>query len=148
MPSVFTEYFRPWKLATLAIGISLLVVGSRYIKAPDWDIPISFIMALVAYLTAPWSLRVLLERRWKFLPLAVFYTWFGVDGCYAIYWHFKNPVALGLMRSSNFLASLGLYGMCGFLWLHRGTFRELIQELQNYRRRSEKANSIVSSDVE
>ena len=27
-------------------------------------------MALLAYLTAPWSLRVLLGRRWRLLPLA------------------------------------------------------------------------------
>ena len=28
---------RPWKLATLAIGIGLLVVSSFYYNAPDWD---------------------------------------------------------------------------------------------------------------
>jgi hypothetical protein len=54
-----------WKLTTLAIGITLLVAGSFYYRAPDWDVPISFIMAVLAYLAAPWSLRVVLERRWK-----------------------------------------------------------------------------------
>jgi hypothetical protein len=34
------ELQRPWKLATLAIGIGLLVVGSFNYEAPDWDIPI------------------------------------------------------------------------------------------------------------
>ncbi len=52
-----TELLRPWELATLAIGIALLVVGSFYYQAPDWDIPISFIMAIMAYLTASWSQR-------------------------------------------------------------------------------------------
>ena len=59
------ELLRPWKLATLAIGIGLLVVGSFYYEAPDWDIPISIIMALMAYLTAAWSMHVMVERRWR-----------------------------------------------------------------------------------
>ena len=58
------EYARPWKLITLVVGIALLIIGSIYYDAPDWDIPISLIMALFAYLTAPWSLRVIIERKW------------------------------------------------------------------------------------
>lgn len=53
-----SEYLRPWKLVTLAVGIALLIFGSLHYKAPDWDIPISFIMAILAYLTAPWGIRV------------------------------------------------------------------------------------------
>ncbi len=129
----WTEYFRPWKLFTLAAGIVLLVIGALLEIAPDWDIPISFIMALLAYLTAPWSLRVLLERRWMLLPLALLATWFTVDGCYAAYWHFRNPAALALMRAYNFPASLALYGLCGVLWLYRGSLRELSRELAGAR---------------
>jgi hypothetical protein len=58
-----SEYRGPWKLVTLAVGVSVLIVGAFYYRAPDWDVPISLIMACFAYLTAPWSLRVLLERR-------------------------------------------------------------------------------------
>jgi hypothetical protein len=72
-----TEYARPWKLFSLAAGIALLVAGSFYYQAPDWDIPISLIMAAFAYLSAPWSLRVVVE-----------------------------PVALEMMRDANFAASL------------------------------------------
>ena len=121
-----SEYLRPWKLATLALGIGLLVAGSFYYQAPDWDIPISLIMAILAYLTAPWSMRVLIERRWRLWPLMLFFTWFTADGCYAIYWHFRDPVALELMREANFPASLSLYGMCGLVWLYRGSFKQLI----------------------
>lgn len=123
-----TEYLRPWKLFTLGVGIALLIAGSIYTPAPDWDIPISLIMAVLAYLTAPWSLRVLLERRWNHLPAALFATWFSVDGSYAIYWHFRDPVALELMRPANFAASLGLYGICGVIWLYRGSLRALFTE--------------------
>ena len=69
------ECQRPWKLATLALGIGLLLVGAELTPAPDWDAPISFIMGLLAYATAPWSLRV---------GLAVFHTKFGEGKVLAI----------------------------------------------------------------
>ena len=124
------EYLRPWKLASLAIGIGLLIVGSFYLPAPDWDIPISFIMAACTYLTAPCSLRTLLDRKWRNAPLAIFSTWFSVDGCYAIYWYFKDPVALDFMRSANAPASFVLYGTCGLIWLHKGTLTELYTQVR------------------
>lgn len=123
-----TELLRPWKLTTLATGIALLIWGSFYFRAPDWDIPISLIMATLAYITAPWSLRVVIERRWKMWPHMLFYTWFTVDGCYALYWHFKNPQALEMMRVANFSASLVLYGMCGVLWLYNGSLRQFVDD--------------------
>ena len=36
MRSWLREYLRPWKLATLAFGIALLIAGSFYYEAPDW----------------------------------------------------------------------------------------------------------------
>ena len=122
------EYARPWKLFSLACGIGLLVFGSVYFPAPDWDIAISLIMAILTYLTAPFSLRVIVERRWRLWPAMLFATWFSVDGCYWLYWRFKNPVALELMRDANFLASLTLYGICGLIWFYRGSLRELVAE--------------------
>jgi hypothetical protein len=127
---LLTEYLRPWKLASLTIGIGLLILGSFYYQAPDWDIPISIIMAIFAYLAAPWSLRVILERKWRLWPAMLFATWFTVDGCYAIYWHFKNPAALDLMREANFPASLSLYGICGVIWIYRGTLRQLLGDVK------------------
>ena len=62
----------------------------------------------------------------------LFFTWFTVDGCYAIYWHFKNPIALELMRSANFPASLSLYGICGIVWLFRGNLKEMSTELKKH----------------
>jgi len=125
---LLTEYLRPWKLASLAIGVVLLVFGSYYYRAPDWDVPISIIMAALAYLTAPWSLRVILERKWRLWPAMLFFTWFTADGCYAIYWHFRDPHALEAMRAANFPASLSLYGICGVLWLYHGSLSELLSD--------------------
>jgi hypothetical protein len=126
-----TELLRPWKLSALGIGIGLLVVGSFYYEAPDWDIPISIIMALMAYLTASWSMHIMVERRWQQWPLMLLWTWFTVDGCYWLYWHFKNPVALELMREANAPASLSLYWMCGLVWYYRGTLREMWVDLKH-----------------
>jgi hypothetical protein len=125
-PPLLTELLRPWKLFTLTIGIALLIWGSFHYQAPDWDIPISLIMALLTYLLAPWSLRVIMGRQWKNWPAMLFVTWFTVDGCYAIYWYFKDPVALEMMRSANFPASLSLYGICGVLWLYQGSLKSLL----------------------
>lgn len=122
------EYLRPWKLLSFAIGLGLLIWGSFYLRAPDWDVPISFIMAILTYLTAPWSLRVVLERKWRLWPMMLVATWFTVDGCYAIYWGFRNPTALEMMRAANFPASLSLYGICGVIWLYRGSMSQLISD--------------------
>lgn len=132
-----TEYLRPWKLSTLATGVALLIIGSFYYEIPDWDIPISLIMATLTYFTAPWSLRVILERKWRLLPTMLLASWFTVDGSYWIYWYFKAPATLDAMRSANFPASLSLYGICGAIWLYRGSLRQLLEDtrqiIQNYR---------------
>ena len=123
------EYLRPWKLASLAAGIALLVAGRYHYRAPDWDVPISFIMASITYFFAPWTLRVLLERRWALWPLAALATWFAVDGSYSLYWYFVDPVALEMMRGANFLASLALYFVCGLLWLYQGSLRQFARDV-------------------
>lgn len=127
--SYLSEYARPWKLASLAAGVALLIVGSFYYEAPDWDIPISLIMATLTYLTAPWSLRVIVERRWKLWPAMLLASWFSVDGSYWLYWHFKNPVVLDMMRDANFLPSLSLYSICGLIWFYRGSLRQLFSDV-------------------
>ena len=122
-----SDYLRPWKLFSLACGIALLIAGAYYYEAPDWDVPVSFLMAVLAYLTAPWSMRVILERRWKNWPAMLLSTWFTVDGSYWLYWRFVNPAALA-MRDANFPASLSLYLICGVVWLWQGSLAELLAE--------------------
>ena len=129
---LLNEYKRPWKLSALFIGISLLILGSFYYQTPDWDISISLIMATFSYLTASWSMRVILERRWGKLPLMMFYTWFTIDGCYWIYWKYQNPVALEQMREANFFASMSLYFMCGLVWYYQGTLKEFAADAKRF----------------
>jgi hypothetical protein len=124
-----SEYLRPWKLVTFAFGVSLMIAGAIHTPAPDWDIPISIIMPGITYLTAPCSIRAFLERRWRYVPLAVFFTWFTVDGIYAIYWYLKDPWVLETMRSANAPISLVLYCLCGFFWFYRGSLRGLYSDV-------------------
>jgi hypothetical protein len=35
-----------------------------------------------------------------------------------------------MMRDANFFASLSLYGMCGVIWLYRGSLRQLCSEIR------------------
>ena len=125
------DFLQPWKLVTLALGIAVLVIGAVTLDIPDWDIPISFIMAVLTYISAPWSLRTIWQLRWKFMPLALLAIWFSVDGCYWIYWHFRDPGVLELMRSANFLASLVSYVAYGLVILPRGSLREVVKSLLN-----------------
>jgi len=129
--TLLTEYRRPWKVFLLLVGLSLLIWGSFYYKAPDWDISISVIMAFFAYTTAPWSVRVIIERQWSKMPLMLFLAWLSIDGCYWLYWRMEDPLALMLMRDANFLASLVLYLMCGLVWYYQGSFKELVTEIKN-----------------
>ena len=124
------EYLRPWKLACLLSALGLLVVGSFLTPAPDWDVPITLIMGVSTYLTAPPTMRVLFERHWRVLPIAILATWLSVDGLYALYWYLRDPVVLAQMRSANAPVSLALYGLCGIFCLYRGSLKSLIDEVR------------------
>ncbi len=121
------DYLRPWKLFSLACGIGILVLGSYFDPAPDWDIPISLMMALCTYIFAPITSRVLARRRWRLLPLALFGMWWSVDGVYWAYWAWRNPEVLAMMRSANAPASACLYGLCAMIWLHDGSLRDVLK---------------------
>lgn len=125
-----SEYLRPWKLTCLVAGIAILIIGSFVAPAPDWDIPVTVIMAICTYLTAPPTMRVLFERKWRLLPVAAFATWLSVDGFYALYWYFQDPEVLNVMRSANAPVSLALYGLCGIFCLYRGSLSELAAEVR------------------
>lgn len=79
----------------------------------------------VGYLTAGWSLRVIVERRWRHWPAMLFATWWSVDGSYALYWSLVDPVPLQMMRDANWPASLSLNWICGLIWYWNGTLYEL-----------------------
>ncbi len=123
------EYLRPWKLASFGAGLALLIAGSRYFKASDWDIGISLIMGTLTYITAPWVLRVVKTMQWKLFPAAILAYWFTVDTSYTVYNAcLGHPVGIDLRRA-NFFASSLMYLLCGWLWLPRTNLKGFLLEL-------------------
>lgn len=121
-----SEYLRPWKLSTFAIGIGWLIWGAFHYQFEDWDVGISLLMGTLAYLLAPWSVWVFIRRRWALMPLALFAAWFTIDGVYVLY---NEWFGRWYPREENFYASSCLYLLCGFGWLHKGDLRSLFKPI-------------------
>lgn len=102
------------KLGSFAIGLGVLLYGAWLLDYTDWDTGVSFVMAFTTLATAERSISVIWERRWRWLPLAVFWTWLSVDGVYWAYWSIIRPAAM--IREGPWLASLCLYLLCGVIW--------------------------------
>ena len=111
------KYTHPFNVITLMLGVMCLILGAIYAGAPDWDIPISIIMALFCYLFATPTVEVILDRKWHLVPIVALLTWWTVDGCYVIYWIYTNPDVLVESRQANWPASLSLYLAAGVVWL-------------------------------
>jgi len=129
------ELLRPWKLFTLAVGLSWLLYGALNYGISDWDVGDSLIMAGLTYLTAPWSLGVILaclHRRLRYWPLwillALFTAWAAVDGSYVAY---NSVVHHPRYRWANLYASSILYFLAGAIWLYRGSFEDLMRDIRN-----------------
>ncbi|CAB4168666.1 hypothetical protein UFOVP580_7 [uncultured Caudovirales phage] len=113
---MYDDWIFTWKNSTFTLGLTLLLMGAVADIAPDWDIPVTVIMASLTYKTAERSADSILRLKWKSLPRTLFDTWFAVDGAYVIYWFFVDRSAL-IMRDIQWPVSLCLYFMCGFIWL-------------------------------
>ena len=103
------------RLCLLAAGLVLLCVGSHVMPSADWDYPISFIMGVCAYVTAPWTVRALVYRRWKWLAVAFLLMWVSIDGVYSLYWWSRGFDALQTFRGANAIYCLPLYFSLGFV---------------------------------
>lgn len=109
-----TSLQRVLKLATFVIGLGALLYGALFLDYPDWDVGVSLVMSLTTLATAEWSAAALWERRWRWLPLAAFWTWLSVDGVYWAYWSLVRPEVM--IREGQWPTSLCLYALCGVIW--------------------------------
>lgn len=125
-----TEYLRPWKLVTLALGIAILLIGGHIEQLADWTPAVSVSMALATYLTAPWAVRVFIERRWALMPVAFIAGWFSVDVVYTFWQFARRAPDIAALVEANRLPSACLYLLCGFLWLYRGSLSALWASLR------------------
>ena len=56
------ELARPWKLATFAIAMALLLFGALYMHVGDWDVGVTLLMGTLTYATAPTVVRTNCRR--------------------------------------------------------------------------------------
>ena len=129
------ELKRPWKLATFAIAMILLLYGALFFHIGDWDVGVTLLMGTLTSVLAPSGARAvaraLRERSLHAavdLLVAAVLAWFVIDGVY-LAWHLSvgNPI----YRADNAMASTPNYGMAGLFWLYRGSVRELLANLRS-----------------
>jgi hypothetical protein len=132
---IIREYMRPWKLCILTVGMAWLFYGALNWDYSDWDIGVSIIMGLLAYLLAPWSVSTFIKCvRYKppywfaYIILCLLCEVFTVDTSYVL-WH--TYAGNTMIRYGNFLASSYLYLAAGFIWLYKGSLKDLYYDLKH-----------------
>lgn len=133
-----SDYLTPWKVSTYLLGLLILILGSHFFIFDDWDIGVSIIMSILAYVFAPLSVKLIisaqnktsLQKCYRYL-LSLFLTWLVIDGSYWLYWSVVNKDSL-YMRQYQWPLSLYLYAMCGLLWFVPGSFKNTIDTYKSY----------------
>lgn len=103
-----------WKEVTCLIGTAMLVWGAIFLNFPDWDIPLSLVMAFSTYLSADRFVEALLARRWLEVIAWAPSAWWSVDGSYWMYWSFVDTSVM--TRAGQWPTSLCLYLLAGLVW--------------------------------
>jgi len=110
----------PWRLATFALAAVALVLVAPYTGDPTWDYYDASFMAVLTFVTAPWTLGCLFRAlRGHRDPVELYVaacTWmFSTSWCYDLYYLIRD----GLYPPA-WLANLGasaiLYGAAGLFW--------------------------------
>lgn len=121
---------RGWKLGTFAIALAGIVAIAPRSGDPTWDHWDAAFMAILTYLTAPWTLgvvvrslrRSLAERRPRASELYVAAcVWLAsASWSYDVYLFWRDG-AYPNTWSANLVASSGLYAAGGAMWSLRWT---------------------------
>lgn len=125
------DLLQPWKLVSLVLVIGVLIWGAEFFGIPDWDIPVSFLMAIPTYLTAGWVMREISGHRWKNFFACFIFIWFSVDGIYTIYWGLNDPEVLQVFRGVNAPISLAIYLAYGLVLMPVGSLKDLLSSISN-----------------
>lgn len=139
------ELVRPWKLTVFFAGMAWLLWGAVTYRFPDWDVGISILMGVLAYLFAPWVVRLIATavryRRpgWVLsVVVALAVAWAVVDGSYVAY---NTLLGHSMLRMENTLVSSALFFGLGLAVSYRGSARELAAELFGRRNKTVVANA-------
>jgi hypothetical protein len=131
------ELRRPWKLATFAGSLGVLLYGSQVMHISDWDIGVTLLMGVETYVLAPWCAQ-LLWRAWRDRPLgattaarvlaSLAVAVFVVDTSYVLYHRWAGNE---MLREENFRASMPLFYLAGVLWSWNGSVRQLLARVRS-----------------
>lgn len=110
----------PWKLATFAIAALGITFIAPYTGDPTWDYFDAAMMAVLTFVTAPWSVATLYLCTRRKLPMRHAFVaacaWlFAASWCYDAYLLWRDgyyPVTW----SANLVASSILYMAAGLFW--------------------------------
>lgn len=103
-----------WKNTTFLIGLAWLIYGAMYFRYPDWDIPVSLLMAGFTYWSADKFVLAIRKKDPMRVLLWSTAAWWSIDGVYWIYWTIVDSSAA--MRAGQWPMSACLYLLCGMTW--------------------------------
>jgi hypothetical protein len=121
---VSADYLRflcvPWKLITFLIAASGLVIVAPYTGDPTWDYVDASFMAVLTFVTAPWSVGILYLsiRRKRFSKetiLAICVWMFSASWSYDLYLLLRDGYYPHTWFPNIFASSI-LYCSAGLLW--------------------------------
>ena len=128
------ELVRPWKLITFCIAMSCLLYGALFFDVADWDVGITLLMGGLTYLTAPWSVHIILSsiryrpKNWLLhITAALLLGLCVVDWAYMLYHEWAGNQTF---RKANLYASSPLYLMAGVVWLYQGSTKDIFENLK------------------
>ena len=115
-PRYWRWLLRPWKLATFAIAAAAITLIAPFTNDPNWDYPVSLIMSLLTFTTAPFAVGALWRRRDRASIFVAACAWLlSASWSFDWYWFARR----GFYPDSwamNLIASSCLYLAAGALW--------------------------------
>jgi hypothetical protein len=102
------------KNITFLIGLAWLIYGALFFSYPDWDIPLSLLMAFSTYFTADHFVQAIREKDPTRVLLHSPGAWWSIDGVYWAYWSMVDSSVM--IREAQWMMSTCLYLLCGIVW--------------------------------
>jgi hypothetical protein len=107
------------------VGLAWLIYGAVFFGYPDWDIPLSLLMAFSTYLTADLFVMAIRQKDPRGILLYSPGAWWSIDGVYWLYWTLVDSSVM--LRGAQWQMSTCLYLLCGILWTsHFGTLPRVL----------------------